>query len=441
MKKNGFAQNSIWIISGQIVRLLISFIISVLTTRYLGPSNFGLISYIQSFITFFTAIISLGLNGVIIYELVNHRNDGGKILGTSIVLRLIVGVVCAVVFLLAVFNSRTTDTVLRQIAFLQCIQLPFLCLDTIQYWFQSQLKSKYPVIAQTMAHLITSLYKVFLLVTGKSVEWFSFALSLDVIILGLFYFLLYQKQKTNSLQISLAVAKRIGCSCIPFTLASVMTVIYGQMDKVMIQLILKDEAQVGLYTVAITVCTLISFIPSAILESARPLVMKAKKQDDTIYKKRFKQMVAGVFWVCFLYSIFICILSNFVLNILYGAAYLGADKCLKIAVWYTAFSFIGSAKSIWLICENKNRYVFFFSALGAGTNLVLNYFMIPIIGINGAALATLITEVLVNFIYPAFIKDTRGYTKSVSEAIFLKGIDAHLILSTLKNKITSILAH
>ncbi len=438
MKKNGFAQNSIWIISGQIAKVVITFLISVLTTRYLGPSNYGLINYVQSYIVFMTAIIGLGLNGVIIYQMVNNRNNEGKILGTAIILRLIIGCLCAGVFLGGFYAMNPEDTLMKKIVFLQSIQLPFLCLDTVKYWFQSYLKSKYPVIAQTIAHVITSIYKVFLLITEKSVEWFAFALSLDIIILSIFYIVFYRRQSVQKLRFSYTIAKQLLIACIPFTLASVMTVIYSQIDKVMIKMMLNDTAQVGLYSAAISLCTIFAFIPNAFLESARPLVMEAKKVSEELYRKRFKQMIASVFWVCFIYSVFICILSKLILFVLYGEAYLSANSCLKIAVWYTVFAYIGSAKSVWLICENKSKYVFVFAALGAITNVVMNVFLIPYWGINGAALATFITEMLVNFLYPAIFKETRGYTKEVFNGIRLQNIDfkitVDLFIKKFKNR-------
>lgn len=435
MNKRKFARNSLWIMGGQIFRLCISFVISVITTRYLGPSNFGIINYIQSFVSFFTAIVGLGLNGVIIYELINNKNQDGKVLGTAITMRFIAGLISMFSLILIIMTTDSQNDVIIKVAILQSIQLPFLCIDTIQYWFQFQLQSKYPVIVQTLAYIITSIYKVYILMSNKSIEWFAFSLTLDIILVGLFYLIVYQKYKHNSFGISKSICKRLIKSSFPFILASIMTVVYGQMDKVMIRTILDNDALVGLYSVALTICTLISFIPNAIIETARPVVMEAKKNDKEIYQLRFKQMVAMVFWLCFLYSIFVMLFSKYILFILYGTEYLAANTCLKIAVWYTSFAFIGSAKSIWFICERKNKYVFLFSFFGVITNFGLNFIFIPKIGINGAAIATLITEFSVNFLYPLLFKDTREYSIGVFKAITLRGINVKTISNNLNNTI------
>ena len=435
MTKNRFLSNTFWILAGQVVKMIISLFVSLLTARYLGPSNQGVITYVASYITFFTSLIGLGLNGVIIHEFVNQQKDEGKILGTAIALRFASSVISFVAFMALIYCIDSNDNTIVIVAFLQAIQLPFLCFDTINYWYQAKLLSKYPSIIQTLAYVITSAYKVYLLCTGKNVLWFAFSISLDIMIMAAMYFFMYLRHKTQKLSFSVVIAKRLIKSGTPFILANMMVVIYGQMDRIMIKQMLGSTTEVGLYSTAITVCSLIGFIPSAILDSARPLIAEVKKADEEEYKLRFRQLVAGLMWICFLYSAFITVFSNPLLNLMYGDAYLGANICLKIAVWYTAFSYIGSARSFWLICENKKRYVFYFSALGAALNLILNLILIPFLGINGAALATLVTQIMANFIIPLLFKDTRDYGRAIICGITLRNIELKSALNKVKFKI------
>ena len=144
--------------------------------------------------------------------------------------------------------------------------------------------------------------------------------------------------------------------------------------------------------------------------------------------------MAGIMWLCFFYSLVVTLCSKPILHLLYGEAYVDANICLKIAVWYTAFSYLGSARSYWLICENKKRYVFVFSAIGAACNCVMNYLFIPVWGIEGAALATLVTQILANFIIPLLFKSTREYGKLVVEALFLRKLQLRQILDSIKSR-------
>jgi len=420
---------------GQVIKLVISFLVGILTVRYLGPNNYGIINYVRSYVAFFTAIVGLGLNGVIIYEFVNNKNSDGSILGTAMLLRFGAGLICTIFLYLTVWVVDHGETITMIVTALQCIQLPFLCLDTINYWYQYQLKSKYSVIAQTLAYIIASGYKIFLLAAGKGVEWFAFATSLDVLILGFFYFGIWIRQHKNPLKWDLLIAKRILKGSIPFILANIMVVVYGQVDKIMIKHMLNSDSEVGLYSAAIAICGYVGFIPLAILDSARPLIVKAKNTSEEIYNIRFKQLVAGIVWTCAICSMIITFLSDNIIIILYGQEYLETGNCLKIAVWYTAFSYLGSARSFWLICEKKNKYVILFSAMGAIGNIGLNALMIPYWGKEGAALATLLTQMLANFLFPLLFRDTRRYSTLVVEAIILKNIEIKDFLKHLNKHI------
>lgn len=429
--KNKFLTNTSWLLVGQVVRMVISVVIGMLTARYLGPSNYGTINYVNSYIIFFTSLVGLGLNSVIIYEFVNHKEEEGKILGTAIFMRLVVGILSSVAFLVLIYLTDGSDKIVFTVAVLQAIQLPFLAFDTINFWYQSKLLSKYSVIVQTIAYIITSLYKVYLLLTAKPVEWFAMAISIDVILLAGMYVIAYQRHRKQPFRLSFQTGKRLLKGCGFFILANMMVVIYGQMDKIMIKQMLNSTEAVGLYSAAIVICGIIGFIPTAILDSARPMIMDAKKQDEQTYQLRIRQLFAGVIWICFLYSIGITIFSKLAIYILYGNTYLSANICLKIAVWYTAFSYLGSAKNLWLICEGKNKYVFIFSAMGAFTNLILNFIMIPMWGINGAAVATLATQILSNFLYPVLFLKTKGYLSCVLDAMLLRNINIKELYNSL----------
>ena len=107
---------------------------------------------------------------------------------------------------------------------------------------------------------------------------------------------------------------------------------------------------------------------------------------------------------------------------MYGEAYLPATSSLQISAWYTMFAMLGTARGIWIVCENKAKYVKYYLGIGAVINVVLNYLLIPQFGPGGAAMATLATQIFTAVLAPAIFKETRIYTKHVFEALILKGI-------------------
>lgn len=434
MLKNRFINNTGWIVGGKIFQMLISLIITSITARYLGPNNYGLINYTNAFISFFTSICTLGLNGIIVKEFVTHRDKEGEIIGTAIFMRLIVSIISIVSVYFLMLNIGDGDHKLVVIAVLQSVSIFFASFDIINYWYQSNLQSKFSTIIQSVAYVAMSIYRVIILLQKKDVTWFAFAISLETMVVAILLLYSYKKNKQSKQHISFSLywVKELLRQSYPFILSGIMITVYGQMDKIMIGGML-DQTSVGLYSTAIAITGLWSFIPIAFLDSARPIIMEAKNINYDLYIRRLKQLYAFIIWLSILYAFAMCIFSKLIILILYGEAYLGARKALVITVWYCAFSYLGSAKNIWIICEGKMKYEALFTFIGAICNVGLNYFLIPVYGIVGAAFATLITQIITNFVILFFFKETRENGKLILSSFFLRNtINVENVIKKLK---------
>lgn len=421
VKSNKFISNTSWMVGEKIFEMCISLVIGMITARYLGPSNYGTINYCISFVTFFTSVCTLGLEGIIVKELIDNPKQEGYLLGTGIFMRCIssfLSIICIVIILKIL---KPHNNIVLIVGFLESIALLFRSFDLINFWYQSKLESKYASIIQSSAYVIVSLYKVFILATGKDVRWFAFSTSLDIILIAIMFVISYYKKGGLKLRISFDLGRKLLSQSYHFILSGLLIVIYAQMDKVMIGQIL-DEKQVGLYSVAITITGLWSFIPNALINSARPIIMKLKSENEELYMKRLKQLYAGIGWIGILFSTFVVLTSKWIVLILYGRDYLDAVNTLNIAVWYTSFSLLGVARGIWIISENKNKYDKKILFWGVVVNLLLNSILIPRYGIDGAAVATLFTQITTCLLAPLIYKETRIHTKYVLEALCFKGI-------------------
>ncbi|MDO5151715.1 MAG: oligosaccharide flippase family protein, partial [Oscillospiraceae bacterium] len=69
--KSNFIRNTGWIVFAQIYQMAVQLIIGVISARYLGPSNYGTINYAASYISFFTILCALGLEGIVVKEMVS----------------------------------------------------------------------------------------------------------------------------------------------------------------------------------------------------------------------------------------------------------------------------------------------------------------------------------------------------------------------------------
>lgn len=421
IRKNKFIANTGWIIGGKVFQMVLALVIGMVSARYLGPTNYGVINYTLSFTTFFTALCTLGLNAVIIKELIDNPDQQGTILGSGIGIRCLSSLMSVVSILLLVFILNPNDPLLLIVAFLQAIALFFQSFDLIDYWYQSNLLSKYPTIIQSIAYIVVSLYKIYILISAKNVQWFAFSNSLDMILIAVLLFWSYNKHGGQKLIFSFQVAKSLLSKSYHFILSGMMVAVYGQIDKIMIGKFM-TTTDVGLYSTAINICNMWTFILSAIIDSARPVITEKKLTDSKAYIRRIKQLYAGVIWISIFVGLFVTVFGKWIIYILYGKEYIGATSALIIAIWYCAFSFLGVARSIWIVCEDKSKYEKKFAAWGAAINIILNLAFIPLWGINGAAIATLVTQIVTNVIIPSIYKDTRENSKYILQGFLLKGV-------------------
>lgn len=412
--------NSIWIIGEQVFQMVISLVVGILTARFLGPSNYGTLNYTFSFVSFVSSIATLGMETVVIKKIIEHPNEEGLYLGSCIGFRIFSSVICSIVIAIMVFYLNGHDTTKLLLVSLQSLKLLFDSVHILDSWFQRHLKSKYVSIGKMIACVIVSLYKVFLLATSKSVAWFAFSNSFSDLIIGVVMLFFYFKDQGQLLKFSLKKGFEVLHESYHFIISGLMVSVYGQMDRMMIGQMMTDT-DVGLYTTASTLCSMWIFVPIAIMNSFRPIILEKKHNgDEKQYLKTLMMLYSAIIWMSIFASVCICAISQPLISVLYGELYLGSVTPLRIIIWCETFSMIGTARSIWLLCEDKNMYAKYLLAIGAFVNVVLNAIFIPNIGINGAAFATLITQITTSMVAPLFFKETRIHTKIVIDSFLLK---------------------
>lgn len=413
-------KNSGWIIGDQIFQMGLQLIVGMITARYLGPSNYGTLSYTASFITFFISISSLGMEGVVIKKLIEHPDEEGLYLGSSIVFRIFSSIFSILSVSLVVYVLNPDEPIKLLLVFVQSVQLIFKAGKILESWFQRHLLSKYSSLGSMLSCVAVSTYKIYLLATGKSIVWFAFSNSISEAVILCIMIYAYKKAGGQKLRYSFSTGKEILHESYHFIISGFMVAIYGQMDRIMLGQMLNDTV-VGLYSTATTICGMWVIIPTAFINSFQPIIMEEKNNgNEKKYILRLEQLYSSIIWMCIIVALLVGLLSKPIIYILYGSAYLKAAEPLAISIWYETFAMIGSARGIWILCENKNKYVKYYFFVGTIANLILNATLIPIYGMNGAAFATLITQIITSLIAPLFFKETRIHTKLVLDAFLLK---------------------
>ena len=417
--KKKFAINASWLAIGRIFQVAITFITTMFVARYLGPEKYGIITYSYSYVVIFSSFATLGLNDIAVKELLDKDNKKSDVLGTMISLKLISSIL-TIGFIYMVVTIMNDSSIVRTVAFLQSLSLLFQIFDSINYFYQSNLLSQKFAIVNIAAYSLTAIFRIYGLINGKNIEWFAFAVSLDYLAISVLLMCIYFKDGYK-LSFNKTIIKKLLSKSYNYIFASVMIGIYSKADTIILEEII-DEANVGYYAAATTICNAWPIFLQAIIDSASPIIIQLRNEDIEAYKNRLRQLFATIFYISIFVGIVILLFSKFAISFIYGSDYLPAVSALKIVCWSTIFSYFGVARGIWMQCENKIKYEKLLYLLGAISNIILNIVLINMYGINGAALALTLTQFLTNFVYVYLLPQTRESAKLMLDGIILKGV-------------------
>lgn len=404
-----FIGNSSWMIGQQLYNMILQLVVGSLTARYLGPSNYGLINYGASFISFFTIICRLGLDSVIINEMVKKPEKRGECLGTALVMRLIASIASLFLLMAIVRVLEPNNKALWLITFLQSFAIVLQVYEVFTYWFQLNLKMKYVSIATMIAQTVVGVWRIFLLANSATVYFFAFSTSIQYLVCGVVVIICFKHEHNDlKLKYSRNCARNLLGKSYHFIISGIAVTFYSQIDKIMIGKSMTVE-DVGFYTAAASIAVMWEFVPNALISSASPLIIGLREKDEEQYIDRFQMLLMGITLLSVVVGVAVSLLGRWAVFILYGKQYYDAIIPLSILIWSTGFAMIGTARGIWIVAEGLNKYTKYYIFIGALVNFVLNIFAIEFWGIIGASVTTLISQITVAFISPLFFKETRRF--------------------------------
>ncbi len=417
MKSKQVFNNAKWIIVCKIAQSLLQFLVGIISARYLGPSNYGLINYAASVVSFVIPIVKLGFDATLVKELIDKPHKEGEILGTSFTLNFISSILSIFsVFLFASFaNAGETATII--VCVLYSLMLLFTVLEMTQFWFQYKLLSKYSSVVMLISYFCVSAYKIFLLITEKSVYWFAVSHSIEYGLIGLLLIIIYFRLDGQKLSFSKSTAKEMLGRSKYYIIASLLVVVFQNIGVVLLSN-LSGYDETGYYTSALMSATVVQFVYTAITDSYRPLILTAKKESNEDYEKNVSGLYGIIVYTSLAQSIVFALFAKLIISILYGADFMPAVPVLRILVWFAPFSFMGTVRNIWLLAEEKQKELWKINLFGVVINTVSNAILIPKVGACGAAIAAFITQFLMNFVLGFVYKPIRK-----NNELMIKGLN------------------
>ena len=389
---NKYLKNTGLLMLGRVGSMAIKMVISIYVANYLLTYSNGVLSTSFSYVYLFASIAGLGLDSFIVKELHQYPEKRDQILGTAFLLKVIAGVTCIPAIFLAWQLFPLTE-IPYQIILILSFTGVLQSLTVVDSFFQSEVQSKYIMQVQIIGNLISAALKFILIQNNASLIYFVYALLFDVFILSLGYFFMYQRKGRNILnwEFDKKLAARLLNLSWPLIISGIMVSVYMKIDSIMLKEILgkAGTSAAGAYDTVVRFSEALNFVPVAIVTSLFPAILNARRDDPIRYRKRLQNLYDLMVWLSFSFAIFVTFASPYIYS-WFKPEYAKAAPVLSMHVWGSVFVFLGVASGQFLIAEGFNKLTFVRTGIGAIINIILNFILIPKMGMMGTAIATVV---------------------------------------------------
>lgn len=392
-----YLKNTSWLLFERAIRMFLTLFVGIYVARYLGPEKYGLLNYVISFVGLFLPLSSLGIDEIVVRDLVHKPFKVNEILGTAFIMRLI-GSVVSVLIIIIICQFSVREKYISWMILLVALGMIFQAFHVITLYFQSVVKSKYTVYAQIIQLTISSSLKIYGVVNNYGLFFFVSILLVESIIfaVSLLAFYLQQNLSFLSWSVDYRMFKNFFKHSLPLMFSGVLVSLYLRIDQIMIKHYIGNR-EVGQYAAAVNISEVFYFIPMIVTSSLFPAIINAKNNNVTLYSDRIKSLYRLMIAISVCSSIIVTFFSDWIIHLLFGNDFGDAGRILTIHMWASIFVFLGVVSGKWLLLEGLYMLSFYRALVGAIINILSNYILIPYYGAIGAAVSTVFSYFITVF--------------------------------------------
>jgi len=415
-----YFKNSSWMLTEYALKIISAIFVSIYVARYLGPENFGVLSYVLAIVAIFMAISRLGMESILVRDLAKHPEQSKAYMGTAFSLMFVTAIISVIVLSMMTYFVES-DSQIKLYIWIISTGLIFQAFLAIDYSFQAQVKAKYSSIAKSFALAISSIIKIYLVGIQADLLLFAIAYALDYFVVAFMLINTYiiKKQPSFLLAYNKKLVKPLLKSAWPMMLSAIAAMLYMRIDQIMIKEML-DAHQLGLYAAATKIYEGWIIVPYVLCISLLPAIVAFKSSVPEKYEENFTKLFALVFWTGIIVAVIATLGGEWIIRLTFGEAFVGASSVLAIVMWTAAFTSLGTVSARYLTVEGMEKKITLRTFVALFVNVILNLILIPNYGINGAAIATFITLLISSYFINYTDKDLTQLLKICDNAILFR---------------------
>lgn len=419
-------KNTGWMTLSQVITSVCAFLWTILIARYLGVTDYGIVSFAISFTSLIGIVMDLGMSTYIIREIAKNKHLLEKYMGNIFLFKFILAAFLFILssFILFLMNCSFITIIVTLIF---TIELIFMSMS---YFLSGIFQAFENVKYQSIGTILNS----FLLLLGILL---TISFDLGVIAIAISYtfgyatfciYMFYKYIKSFSFpkfELDLKFIKEVFLNSIPFGLTNFFYTIYFSIDIVMLSYLVGDYST-GLYKSAYNIIYVFTTFFVVYQSVIFPIMSKFFKESHDLLKISFELSIKYLLLFILPISVGVFFYARPLVDLIYTNQFSLASVPVQILIWTVGFLFVNGAASTLLNAISKEVIVTKIYIAAAVFNVILNFILIPLFDYNGAALSTVLSEILITILIIRSIFKTK-YRPGIS---LLKNI-FKLIISTV----------
>ena len=384
--------NSLAFMGGEFFYHFVNFLTGILVARRLQSESYGQFSFIFVYLSFFDIFAQFGLNSILTREVAQGPENAPRILGNAVLLRFIL-IACALPLAFLGIGMMGYPPSIRQGVLLGSLQL-FLGLRTVyETVFRVNLLMIYPALWNGLRALINLGLVALVSWFRPSVSWFVLAyLGGGLVSLAGTAFSSHRVMPLR-LEWDFRLIKEMIRQSVPLVFASYLTTLYYRIDVFMLS-VMKSFKDIGYYSVATRLTESLDVVATALMVSLFPLLSRSFKEDRGHFDRLLIKSFKGLLLVGLPMALGGVLVAHELIVLFFGPEYSPSGVTLAILLWYTLFGFFSTILVNVLIACGRQVIDLWISLCLVLANVGLNLILIPLYSYNGAAVATVLVEIL-----------------------------------------------
>ncbi len=388
-------KNMSWLLISQIIASICGFIWTILMARYLGVEDYGIFGFAVSLTGILCILFDLGIGIHSVRHIATDYESAPKYLGNAIPLKGLFSI-CGfiIIFIVLVLMKSNEITIIITLLF-AIEQIIKKFVELMNATFQAFEEGKYQGILNTIMNILLFIFILIAIYCDLGLYGIAFAYILANILALIYgYYILNKYIAKPNYEFDKTFCKNVTLAAIPFAATAVLTSIYYSIDMVMLTNMVGNYAT-GIYNATyklISVLTLFYGIYTAVIF---PVMSKFYKNDEKMLLVSYEKSIKYLMLVIIPLAIATMFYSADIIHLIYGNEYEAASSILSILIWTVCLLFISGAGNSLLNASYKEVSVTKIYFIAAVFNVVLNFILIPYLSYIGAAITTVLSDVLI----------------------------------------------